>query len=212
MSIIGYIHVCQKGEWQRSFSMLMQRITESELYKHTHTIRIGVVNDTGVLIEDDILKDPKFEIVYVGRSEEYERPTLYHMRKMSDIEPENTLYYYLHTKGLKHFGTEREQNIIDWIQLMLYWNIEKWRSAVDVMIRQRYNTYGCNVAGHYSGNFWWAKAGFIKRLPQTIGDDYHDPEHWLMYNYEPLYTAFNSGIQGMGHYHHPYPRELYDRK
>jgi len=212
MSIIGYIHVCQKGEWQRSFSMLMQRIVESGLYNHTHVIRIGVVNDEGVLIPDPILEDSKFQIVYVGKSEEYERATLLHMRKFSEIDPENTKYYYLHTKGLKHFGTDREQNIIDWIQLMLYWNIEKWRSAVHVLDAGTHETYGCNVAGHYSGNFWWARASHIRKLSHTIGPTYFDPEDWIASRYIPLYSAYNSGLQGMGHYDHPYPREIYDGK
>jgi hypothetical protein len=212
MDIIGYIHVCQKGEWQRSFSMLIQRIVESGLYNHTKVIRIGVVNDSGILVEDTILEDPKFEIVYVGKSDEYERATLHHMRMFSEIDPENTKYYYLHTKGLKHFGTEREQNVIDWIQLMLYWNIEKWCSAIQVLDGSEHETYGCNVAGHYSGNFWWAKPSHIRKLPRTIGPTYFDPEDWIACLNVNLYSAYNSGLQGMGHYDYPFPRELYAGK
>ena len=65
MSIIGYIHVCQKGQWQRSFGMLVDSIKKSGLYEHTIKIRLGVVNDTAILIEDPILKDDKFEVVYI---------------------------------------------------------------------------------------------------------------------------------------------------
>ena len=84
MTIIGYIHVCQKGEWRRSFQMLMKSIEESGLYEHASVIRICIVNDVGKIIEDPLFEKNKFEIYFVGNSKEYERPTLLHMRNNSE--------------------------------------------------------------------------------------------------------------------------------
>jgi hypothetical protein len=123
MDIIGYIHICQKGQWQRSFGMLINCIKQSGLYENTKVIRLGIVNDNSTIIPDDILEDPLFEIIYHGSSAEYERRTLLHMRKKAFEEP-NTNYFYLHTKGISHFGGDKEPQIIDWINLMLFWNIE----------------------------------------------------------------------------------------
>ena len=92
MNIIGYIHVCQRGQWKRSFQLLINSIKKSGLYDQTHVIRIGIVNDTATMIDDPIFYDTKFRIVYVGKSEEYERPTLIHMRKKSEEDPEGTVY------------------------------------------------------------------------------------------------------------------------
>lgn len=208
-TIIGYIHICQTGEWKRSLTMLLHSIKKYGLYESTSEIRIGIVNDAGILQEDPILDDFKFKIVYVGKSAEYERATLHHMRKSAETDDENTVYYYLHTKGLKHFGKSTEKQVIDWIQLMLYWNIENWRHAIEKL--KTYDTYGCNDLGiHYSGNFWWARRNHILHLPTTIESYYTAPEDWIQIKRDNKYSAFDSGYQGAGHYIVTYPRKLYD--
>jgi hypothetical protein len=209
--IVGYIHVCQKGDWVRSLRMLTDAIRSSELYENTHIIRIGIVNDEGKIVDNDILNDDKFKIYYFGKSSNYERPTLLHMRTKTIDDPEDTMYYYLHTKGIKHFGTINEQCIVDWINLMLYWNIEKWRIAVSIL--NTHDTYGCNDVGHhYSGNFWWTKKSHIMSLPIYIGDNYTDPETWIQIVRDNKFCIYNSGYQGNGHYYTPFPRELYCKK
>jgi hypothetical protein len=206
MDIVGYIHVCQKGEWKKSFIILLNALHASKLYDAAKVIRLGIVNDEGNVIDDPILNDNKFQIVYVGKSEEYERPTLLEMRKASESEVCN--YFYLHTKGIRHFGTFREQFVLDWINLMLFWNVEKWHLAVQKL--ESYDTYGCNDVGHhYSGNFWWAKSDHIRNLPQSIGPGYCDPEDWIQVIRKNKFTVFNSGLQGMKHYSDPFPREKY---
>ena len=210
MNIIGYIHVCQIGQWQRSLNYLMESIRKSGLYEKTTRIRLGIVNDLGGIIPDAILKDSKFDIVCIGKSHEYERPTLLHMRKSAEIDQEGTVYYYLHTKGLRHFGYPQEPAVLDWIQLMLYWNIERHELALEKL--KTYDTYGCNYntqpSPHYSGNFWWAKREHMLLLPDVIGTTYNDPEFWVL-NYNNItnnYTAFNSGVN---HYHYTFPRSCY---
>ena len=188
----------------------MNAIKKSKLYDKSKVIRIGVVNDSGALLEDAVLEDPKFEVVYGGKSEEYERATLYHMRKSCETDDESTIYYYLHTKGLRHFGTPDEPNVIDWIHLMLFWNIEKWELAVDTL--KSHDTYGCNFcnSNHYSGNFWWATALHVRKLPSVIGPRYNDPEDWVYSVKTRGYSCYQSGLEGMGHYWHRYPRECYE--
>ena len=209
MDIIGYIHICQKGEWKRSFEMLIACIKKTKLYKNIKAIRLGILNNDGVLIEDEILNDPLFEIIHIGKSSEYERPTLLHMRKKSESEDVN--YFYLHTKGIRHFGSPNEQQIIDWINLMLYWNIEQWKLAIEKL--KIYDTYGCNIitGRHYSGNFWWANSTHIRELPTQIESYYTAPEDWVHKKKDiKIYTVYNSGYQGMGHYTKCFPREKYE--
>ena len=204
-NIIGYIHICQKGEWRRSFDMLYNCIKNYGLYENTSEIRVGIVNDTGVLIEDYRLKLEKIKIVYIGKSEQYERPTLLNMRSNSEIDPEGTLYWYLHTKGLRHFNTPKESFVVDWIKLMLYWNIQKWRLALEKL--KYYDTYGCNdlIYYFYSGNFWWAKASHIKELPKYIKEHYTAPEEWILTKHDKMISIFRSNLVGEGHYLENYP-------
>jgi hypothetical protein len=218
-NIIGYIHICQKEGWKIIFDNIMEKLKKSDLYKNTNEIRISVVSDNNLFIDDERFYDPKIKIVYKGYSEEYERPTLLYIKSHSETDPSNTLYYYLHTKGIRHIGTELEQNVIDWTNLLLYWNVEKWETAISILSQDHYWTYGCNHTGvHYSGNFWWSKPSHIKRLADYIPDYYTAPEDWVTMLYwghlhfpihREFYSVFNSGLQGMGHYTNPYPESNY---
>jgi hypothetical protein len=212
--ITGYIHICQTGDWYRSLSMIFTKIKETGLYDIVDVIRCGVLNNNLTIINCDILNDPKIQIVYVGYPSEYERPTLLHMQKSSQTDPPDTKYFYFHTKGLRWFNTPNEPNVVDWIKLLLYWNVDKYPNAIDIL--DNYDTYGCNYykadrinPSHYSGNFFWVKSSYLKRLDEYIGNGYNDPEFWLCSKNGSFYNAYSSGLEGMGHYDHPYPEHNY---
>ena len=207
--IIGYIHICQKGEWKRSLDMIFNFVKNYGLYDSTTEIRLGVVADNGNISEDYRLHNNKFKTIFTGDSLLYERPTLLHMRNSCESDGSDTVYWYLHTKGLRHFGTEKESFVVDWIKLMLYWNIQRWNYAVEML--NSHNTYGINIFANvfYSGNFWWAKSTHIAELPTHIEDYYTAPEDWILRKKDGIFQAFSSGIQGEGHYNQNYPQSLY---
>lgn len=218
MGIIGYIHICQKPGWQRSFDMIFEKIVSSGLYEKVDVIRLSVLSDDGVFADDEFHKE-KCTIIYRGRSEEYERPTLLHIRASAQEDSDSTYYFYVHTKGLRHFGTHQEDAVLDWIRLLIYWNIEHWKMAIVILSKPHYWTYGCNHTGiHYSGNFWWSKPSHIRRLSDTIPDYYTAPEDWATMLYwgqdrvpihREYYSIFNSGLEGMGHYTNRFPESEY---
>ncbi len=198
-NIIGYIHVCQKDKWTKSYDMIYDKIKKSGLYDASTEIRLGILTENGNHVDNKRFNDPKIKIIYNGKYDEYERPTLLHMRKSSDTDPKNTKYYYLHTKGISHFGTEREQTAIDWINSMLYWNVQKWKNAVIKL--NKYETYGCHYNNtHYAGNFWWATNSHINKLPNNIPSYYTAPEDWVLINKNKNYCAYNCG----NNFKHPY--------
>lgn len=179
--------------WQKSFDILYKSLVDSGLYNATDEIRLGILNDSGRIIPDERLNDKKFNIVYVGLCTEYERPTILHMRKRSEFETCN--YWYLHTKGLRHFGTTREASVLNWVDIMLYWNCTKWRDAVRIL--NNHDTYGCLLNDyyssnkHYSGNFWWTTSKHIKNLPETIAKNYVAPENYIVTNKSKSFCAWN---------------------
>jgi hypothetical protein len=203
--IIGYFHLCQKGDWKKSFDLIFLEIKKSGLYDHTDEIRVGIVNDECKIIDDERLNDPKIKIIFCKNSSEYERPTLLHMRKHANP---NYLYYYLHSKGISRFGTIYEKNVIDWIYLMVYWNINKWKIAIEML--NKYDTYGCNKINfphvHYSGNFWWSTGKYIKSLPEYIDNDYLSPEMWIGKKENKMFSIYNSNLN---HYYNPIIKEKY---
>lgn len=217
---IGYFHICQIGHWQRSFHMIINAVIQSGLFAAANEIRFCILtySTTPEKTDHPIWTDPKIHIVYIGTPSEYERPTLLHMRNSAHTDPISTKYFYLHTKGIRWFNTPQETYIVDWIKLLIYWNIERWLDADDVL--NKYDTYGCNYycgdkwPKHYSGNFFWTTRRHLNTLPTTIGPGYYDPEFWLcssgLIRGQPnCYNAFSSKLEGMGHYAEPYPENLY---
>ena len=206
VNIIIYIHICQKEGWKKSFSILINSIKNSQLYNEVEEIRLGIVNDNGILIEDELLKDKKYKIIYIGKSYEYERPTLLHMKKYSEIDSFNTLYCYLHTKGISHFNTKNENAVLNWIYDMLKHNIYKWKNVIEKL--KKYETYGCNYNKiHYSGNFWWSTIKHIKKLPNYIKDYYTAPEDWILINKDNMYCENNCN----DNFKSPFPDNFYKK-
>jgi hypothetical protein len=203
--IIGYIHVCQIGQWQITFDMIMNSIKESGLYNQVREIRVGVVNNEGNVIPDHRFNDPKIVIIGHGPTRLYERLTLHSMRQHSEID--NCQYWYAHTKGISHFenNSSKKEFVIDWIKLMIHWNFTCWKKASNNLLR--HDAYGCeytsNPTRHFSGNFWWANSQYVRTLPSTIGPNYCDPEFWLLNRSENIVcNIFSSGLDGGDHYFH----------
>ena len=206
MHIIGYIHICQKGLWEKSFDMIMSKVKSSGLYDATNEIRICIVNDEIDIIDNIRFHDPKIIIAAKGHATDYERTTLLHMKIASETDP-CCQYWYVHTKGIRFFESECEnikKCVISWINLMIHWNIINWRDASEKLLS--HDTYGCelstNPVPHYSGNFWWANSQYIRTLPSKIGDEYYDPEFWLFKRDNPLIcNIYSTGIDGGNHYY-----------
>lgn len=211
MKIRGVIHICQVGDWKRSLSILMKSILSSGLYDASESIDFCVVSDRFELIQPLL---PKIHVYHKGNPALYERPTLLHLREKAMADTTEVYYWYLHTKGLRWFGTEREDNVVDWIHLLLYWNVHKWKEAVK-QLNSGFDVYGCNQTNtpinHYSGNFWWATSSYIQRLPATIDQGYNDPEFWIMRLDPNWFCVYRSGLEGMGHYFQRYPSILYNQ-
>lgn len=174
--------------WRKSYDIILNHLHLSGLYDAASELRVGLVGD-GEYELDERARDPKVKVVAKGPSERYERETLEHMRQAADTE--DVAYVYFHTKGIRHFGTPREAEILEWIDKMLGSNSLHWHDAYNVLVQGRASTYGCLLRfnNHYSGNFWWATSKHIRRLPRRIGPSYTDPETWLFHTLQPFVAA-----------------------
>ena len=204
--IIIYIHICQKGLWTIPFDMIMSEIRNSGLYDACIEIRLGVGNEVGYVIPDERFNDPKIKIVAQGHSNLYERITLVHMWNYAHTD--NAQYLYCHTKGISYLSgndEHRKNCVMDWVKLMIYWNITQWRNASNKLMTN--DIYGCEFCSthhpHYSGNFHWSNSHYIRTLPEHIGNEYCDPEFWIFKRNNILwYNAFSSGLAGGQAYFH----------
>jgi hypothetical protein len=168
----------------------------------------------------DKLKSLTSNITYTFENR-YEMSTLSMMYKNA---LQNDAYYlYIHTKGSSRINSNNEppnypyENIENWRKIMDHFCIEN--SDVCISELKNYDLVGCNyvssgsisidVLSHYSGNFWWSKSEFIRKLPNldTIqNSDRFLAEFWIgMINHKALclYPSLEYKINNRGLFYTP---------
>lgn len=134
----------------------------------------------------------------------------------SDIPKVNDSDYifYFHTKGASKLKDTNYENIEDWRNVMMYFNVEKVSDVFAIFERTKYNTFGClldsiPLGQFYSGNFWWAKADYIKTINlENVKRNRFNAELQFIQlgnNWKP-YSIFNSKVN---HYMERFPKEKY---
>ena len=159
-------------------------------------------NSKIILGEKNLYWINKFAKVWYSGGNHYELPTLQQLYDHAKIHDGN--YLYMHTKGCSrindadnpkavfgpYIGNYSYKNVENWRHIMEHFNIEHWKECNDAL-DEGYDLCGCNYMklnhlgngplGHYSGNFWWAKSDFIKKLrdPRTLSGDRLSYEFWI---------------------------------
>ena len=169
--------------------------------KKKHLLSILDLDDKSKLL--DIIE-------YSNNENLYELPTLELMRVYSKFNP-GCAILYLQTKGISYDPSL--QTVNNWIDLMLYWLVEKHDKCIDLLSNTDIQSVGCNLLNsphmHYSGNFWWTKTDWLAGLNKINGKEKALAEWWLMSNDSGKHRClFNSGVD---HYQNTYPRSIYDK-
>lgn len=108
---------------------------------------------------------------------DFEFPTLTLLKKHAD-NSNDEYYLYLHTKGITRMhgqdsGRYSPKNVENWRKIMEHFCVEKYDLCLKNL--EIYDLVGCNyipnrgvdgLPAHFSGNFWWSKSDFLKKLPQ----------------------------------------------
>jgi hypothetical protein len=224
-----YINIAVIGSVNQILFNLLNKIERSGLYNHSNKIYLIFNGDINEILLN-IIGDKYIKINSNSDISKCEFPTLDLIHEHSKEEDLNILY--LHTKGVTKPG---HQQIIDWTNLLSYFNIIKWQDRIKDL--ESNDCSGVNLSGskddinfhpstwgygkaplHYSGNFWWSKSSHIRRLPKISewlpDDDYFKwrvmAEMWICQfpdgNY---YNDFSSNVN---HYQNLYPSELYEKE
>lgn len=203
-----YIHVCCINNWKDVFNKLICKIKDSGLYEIVDEIRCNVlIEDSNQDELNDILKDPKIIFKTSYDTKAFEVPTINWLYEDSKTEDFKVLY--LHTKGIRHYNRPSEKYVKDWVDYLIYFNIEQYKVCLEKL--DEYDTVGVDLVSehvtHYSGNFWWSKSEYIRGLHKCNYKSYTDPEFWLTREKKGKYCClWQSGIN---HYEQFYPREKY---
>jgi hypothetical protein len=157
----------------------------------------------------------KFKNIRDVRAMGNEFTTLELIEKDKENFGDSDYILYLHTKGASKQSQPNYKNIISWRQLMNYFNIEKVKNVFKLFEKTDYNTYGVLLGTAenwklYSGNFWWAKASYLKTI-KTEGVKKNRFNAEVDYiqngiNWKP-YSSYNR--EGENHYSILFKREEY---
>jgi hypothetical protein len=210
MNIYIYIHVCCINNWKSIFLKLYSNIKNSGLIDIIKGIKCNVLsrNNDDVLFFKDL---DKVEVIGLYNDLNlYETPTINLLQQHALQEDFYVLY--LHTKGVKFNDTS--ENVTDWVKYLSYFNIQKHDMCIKSLVE--YDTVGVNLYNgpnhptHYSGNFWWSKSEYIRKLDKCIYTNYNSPEFWLTEGHLGNYLSlWNSNVN---HYHERYQEENYINK
>jgi len=220
--IFGFHHICLLNNGADIFKEQLDTLISSGLYNVTTQIFCSVLG-----AGSDVFELPsKYKVVY--RSEDMtsaERKILEYMYASSNIHIGS--YWYIHTKGVSHFGKETYNNVKDWRVMMEHFLIKNWVKCynslsnvdivgVNLILYQKFvgledPKFDITVGPHFSGNFWWTKSDYVFTHPPTLPeDDYLSPEMWICQRLAPkrILCIFDSKLY-CNHAVNAYPPEFY---
>ena len=126
-----------------------------------------------------------------------EAPTLDLIRLFAGFHGEARILY-LHSKGASH--SQPTLQVADWRRLMLHFLVERHEEALATLADA--DVVGCNLLDwprrHFSGNFWWAKAGYLAGLAPVPAGERHEAEWWVLSG--PGVRALSLHDSGVDHY------------
>jgi hypothetical protein len=202
-----YFHICCLNNWQEIFNKLISDIKESGLYSKINEIRCIVLtqNPNDILI---IENETKIKIYNVFDDFSlYETPTINLLYEHSKIENFNVLY--IHTKGIRY---DANDCILDWVKYLTYFNIYRHDICIDEL--SNYDVVGVNLQEmptlHFSGNFWWSKSQYIRKLGVCHYTHYNSPEFWITKQKNGDYLSL--WLSNINHYIERYEEHNYKDK
>lgn len=205
-NIYGFHHVCFLNNGRQIFEEQIERIINSGLYKQATTIFFTLLGSPPA----NYIFPDKYQAIFTEQSTlTYERKILEFMYAFSQSNTGD--FFYLHTKGVSHYGKHNYSCVEDWRRYMEYFLIDNW--AICTKDLENYDAVGVNYRHypkHYSGNFWWARSGYVKTSnPNFNYKDYYETENWILRDCVNSHNYYESNIN---HYHQLYPAYNYVSK
>lgn len=223
LPVYGFYHVFCANRWQPLVESQLDRLRRSGLLDHTRRLYVSCIIGTDEDLKQlqQMTEGMPVEFVRVARDAAlFEYPALEAL--YAKAKEEDCMVYYFHTKGISFAAPSPDRkfmrfrrNVEAWRDLMEYFLMDKWNIAVNAL-QEGYDTYGCNRTPPppapykmYSGNFWWVRSSYIRRLPQLTDDQKKDrmtAETWLYFGQPNDFSAWDC----LGMLYRVYvPRSLY---
>ena len=220
MKIIGfYFAALMLDNWYEIINEQINKLVGSDLFKNTDKLYVRVFYNK----ESDLCKfkklfndNPKIEITSTNKNE-HEYGILKIIESCSNVDNFNC--YYFHSKGVSITSETMKKHKLNISYQQMKDSIESLRRYMEYFLIDRYedciknlddgfDACGVQLRGtprkdslHFSGNFWWSKSEYIKKLPKIDifdKENRNEPEFWIGYGYgkyKNLYFTKEAGYQ-----------------
>jgi len=177
--LIVYYHIFKYGNnWRKLVDEQLARVKASGLYDKAD-IYVGAHGPngrvlaqgcydkaTGIYIPEIFQEYPKIKTSYdlCGDRDIFEFDSIDAVRELAIQNPQAKILYF-HTKGISH----PNDYMTDWRNCLEYYTIDKHQFCLDKL--NTYDVVGTDLyyapQPHFSGNFWWANASHLAKLPKV---------------------------------------------
>ena len=163
----GFATLCCLGDYGRIAAELLTAVTESRLYERMESMELAVL---GAAEDQEVVAEliHPFEKIRIGyrseRVDDYEFPALGLLQDA--CRTWSGLVFYVHGKGVSR--SPMDQHGRYWRAVMLDEVVRNHATCIDLL--GDHELAGTNWRwNHFSGNFWWARADYVRRLPDIRG-------------------------------------------
>lgn len=186
-------HICAMNNWREIVEDQISTLEKSGLLSECEKVHVTFLGDN----IDDISWLIKDKIKIRNFSENlkhYEKICLNDLRDWCQLN--DSYVFYFHSKGVSK--PEFKENIWEWRKMMEYFLVNNYEKCINLL--SSYDVLGISLcdAGtsakindethkfHFSGNFWWSKTDYLKKLPKIPDVDmsfdcnYFLCERWIL--------------------------------
>lgn len=184
-----FLHIATIGEYQIISDELIYSVKNSGLLDKCDQFNVCIVGDSKL---DIPIKSEKIFIKNVGNIKDYEFPTLEFIE--NDIDDGDIIFYF---NGLG--VTDNSIYKKSWRKYLTYFNIYRFEECIK-SLNDGFDCCGVdwrtNPVPHFSGNFWWAKCSYLKKLPEIKTLNKHNSIKILTLRHNAeMYIGMNDNVK-----------------
>lgn len=162
-----YLHVAGMYCYREIVAEIFGAIEGSGLYGESARLTAVLSAEADVTF----LHGEKWRVIRTSYGvDHFEFPTLQVLRADAIHLPGDTPVLYLHSKGASATNIRKRRHKGQWRRYMLHWMVQHWRECVAMLGSSEcvgtdwLDSVVCDWR-HYGGNFWWARADYLAKLP-----------------------------------------------
>lgn len=165
--ITAFATVACLNHYEAVLEELLTSVRDSGLARAASQVQLAVLGDASARrrVRGLVERFPPAQVVHESEDlGEYEYPALQLLQRHCAAAEGAVLYF--HAKGVSHGPAN--QYAKHWRRLMVHHVIDRHAECLAAL--RDHDCCGTNWRDtHYSGNFWWANARYVRRLPSIEG-------------------------------------------